>query len=77
MYRNDPYTWALQQAAAMRRGDIAAIDRENVIEEIEDLGRAEERQWTKNCSRVIEHLLKMEDHPTPTASTLRHWRGEV
>ena len=77
LYRRDPFTWAQRQAAAMRRRDYDAIDWENVIEEIEDVARAEERQWTRNCARAIEHLLTMEHHPTPTPSTLAHWRMEM
>ena len=77
LYRRDPFTWAQRQAAAMRRRDYDAIDWENVIEEIEDVARAEERQWTRNCARAIENLLTMEHDPTPTASTLAHWRMEI
>ena len=77
LYRRDPFTWAQRQAAAMRRRNYDAIDWENVIEEIEDVARAEERQWTRNCARAIENLLTVEHDPTPTASTLAHWRMEI
>ncbi len=37
-YERDFYTWALEQAASIREGRLADVDRENVAEEIERLG---------------------------------------
>src|SRR5262249_24097832 len=38
-YENDFYSWSLEQARLLREGQWAQIDRENVAEEIESLGR--------------------------------------
>lgn len=38
-YDRDFYSWALEQARLIRDGRLDAIDRENVAEEIESLGR--------------------------------------
>ena len=77
LYETDGYTRALQQAAAVRRRDHAAIDWENVAEEQEELARIPQSQWTTFCACAVERLLKMEHCPTPTASVLRHWQFEV
>ncbi len=60
LYDIDGYTWARQQAAALRRRDIDAIDWENVSEELEGLARTDARRWMKFCARTLEHLLKIE-----------------
>ena len=65
LYTRDFYSWALQQADALRRRDYAAADWENVIEEIEDVGRSERRTWTSHCAVLVEHMLKLE-----------HWKSE-
>ena len=77
LYEIDCYTWAMQQAAAVRGRDHAAIDWENVAEELEGLARAEARLWTNLCGRAIEHLLKIEYYDCPTDRVLRHWQREV
>ena len=65
LYTRDFYSWAMQQADALRRRDYAAVDWENVIEEIEDVGRSERRTWTSHCAVLVEHVLKLE-----------HWKSE-
>lgn len=39
-YADDIYGWAMEQAAALRAGDLSALDREHLAEEIESLGRS-------------------------------------
>ena len=75
LYDEDTWAWAQDQAEALRRRDVAAIDWENVIEEIETLGRSEEHAWTSHCTNVISHLLKIEHGGA--ARDLNHWRKEV
>jgi Domain of unknown function DUF29 len=42
-YRRDYHTWALEQARALRQGRLDVLDCVNLAEEVEDLGRSEER----------------------------------
>ena len=60
LYHSDVYTWAIEQADALRRRDFDAVDWDNVIEEIEDLSRSEERSLKSWYAKVIEHLLKLQ-----------------
>ena len=53
LYQRDGYSWALQQAEALRRRDLEQIDWENVIEEIEGLARAERKAWVSHCGHAI------------------------
>ena len=75
LYDEDFWTWTQEQAGALRRRDVDAIDWENVIEEIETLGRSEERAWTSRCTNVVSHLLKIEH--SRVEQHLNHWRKEV
>ena len=77
LYRQDGWSWAQQQAEALRRRDLQSIDWDNVIEEIESVGRAERGRWISNCARAIEHMLAVEHWKTATAGELRHWRKEI
>ena len=39
LYHSDPYAWSVEQSDALRRRDFAAVDWDNVIEEIVSVGR--------------------------------------
>ena len=60
LYWRDSYSWAMQQADALRRRDFAGVDWENVIEEIEDLARSEARRLISQYVRIMEHFLKLQ-----------------
>ena len=75
LYFDDIWTWSRRQAAALRRGDWSALDLENVIEEIEDVGNRYADAWTSYCTNVIAHLLKIES--SGSSEDLRHWNEEI
>ncbi len=77
LYQRDGWTWARQQAAALRRRAVDEIDWDNVIEEIESVGRAERGKWVAHCAQAIEHLLAVEHWKGATAGELQHWRKEI
>ncbi len=77
LYREDGWTWAQEQADALRRRDVDAIDWDNVIEEIEDVGRSEERGWVSHCRQAIEHLLAIEHYEAATDQALSGWVREI
>jgi hypothetical protein len=62
-YDDDFYTWTVQQAALLRAGDLSALDRENLAEEIESLGRSEFNRLASFYRLVLLHMLKWEHQP--------------
>lgn len=64
LYRSDFYAWTREQAAALRRlaetRPNVEIDWPHLVEEIEDLGKAELRAAASQLRRIIEHCLKLE-----------------
>ena len=77
LYERDFYSWTAQQAAALKRKDLAAIDWENVIEEIEALGRAEKSSLTSYYANAVEHLLKLQYHGPRQADSAVSWEISV
>ena len=66
-YDEDFYAWTQYQAEVlrtMRRADNR-LDRENLAEEVEDLGKSERNAVRSQIVRIIEHLLKLEYSPAP------------
>ncbi len=77
LYKQDFYSWTAQQAAALKRKDLAAIDWGNVIEEIEALGRAEKSSLTSHYANAVEHLLKLQYHGPRQADSAVSWEISV
>ena len=77
LYDRDFYSWAVQQAAALQRRDFGAIDLENLIEEIEDLGASRRNEWETLCARLIQHLLKIEYRDRADEWVLERWEHEI
>jgi hypothetical protein len=63
VYERDFYGWATEQAALLRNGDLARLDIENLVEELESMGRAERRQLTRRLELLLIHLLKWQFQP--------------
>ena len=60
-YDDDFYAWTQYQAAVLRSMPAPdnRFDRENVAEEIEDLGKNERNAMRSEVRRILEHLLKL------------------
>jgi hypothetical protein len=67
LYDEDFHAWAMGQADALRRlADLrpnVGIDFAHLIEEVEDLARAERNAVRSQLRRIIEHCLKLEYSP--------------
>lgn len=50
---------------------------DNVIEEIEDIGKRYRDRWTSNCAPAFGHLLKIEYWEHAAGADLRHWAREI
>jgi hypothetical protein len=58
LYDEDIYTWALQQAKALRKRSGNEVDWENVAEEIESLGKSQLSEAESRLFIICTHLLK-------------------
>jgi len=60
-YDRDFYTWSQEQGRLLREGRWAEVDRENVAEEIESLGREQFNKLESAIRVILIHMLKW-DH---------------
>ncbi len=57
-YEADFYSWALEQADALKRRSANELDWENLAEELATLGRSEANQLHSRFVVLLMHLLK-------------------
>jgi Domain of unknown function DUF29 len=62
-YDQDFYSWSLDQARLLREGQWAQIDRVNVAEEIESLGREQFNKLESALRVLLMHMLKWDHQP--------------
>lgn len=74
LYEQDYYCWLEQTALLLRQRAFSQINLENLIEEIEDMGRSEKRAMESNLRVVLVHLLKWKYQPQQRCGS---WRGSI
>ena len=62
-YEEDIMAWAQEQAHLLRAGQFSALDIEHLAEEIEDVGRSEQRELASRMAVLLAHLLKWQYQP--------------
>jgi len=72
IYETDFYAWTQEQAAALRDGKWDTLDRANLAEEIESLGRSERYAIESHLQNLLTHLLKW--RYDPATEPRRGWR---
>jgi Domain of unknown function DUF29 len=63
-YNDDVIAWANEQAAFLRAGNFSALDIEHIADEVEDVGKSEQRELESRMAILIAHLLKWQFQPT-------------
>jgi Domain of unknown function DUF29 len=63
VYERDFYSWSQEQARLVREGRWEAVDRDNVAEEIESLGRTEFNKLESALRVLMLHMLKWDHQP--------------
>ncbi len=62
-YEVDYAQWCAEQGALLREGRLSELDRENLAEEIESLGRSDKREIERRLKVLLVHLLKSQFQP--------------
>lgn len=60
MYEQDFLLWTEQQANAIRTNNLAALDKEGLLEELESMGNSERKALKSALRNVLAHLLKFQ-----------------
>ena len=70
-YETDVVAWANEQAGFVRSGRFDQLDLEHIAEEIEDVGKSEQRELASRMAVLLAHLLKWEHQP---ARRSKNWQ---
>ncbi|WP_434683596.1 DUF29 domain-containing protein [Pseudanabaena minima] len=58
LYESDYLLWTQETIAKLKARDFANVDLDNLIEEIESLGKSERKEIKSRLTVLLEHLLK-------------------
>ena len=62
-YEQDFYQWTQEQAELLKAGALSQLDVENLIEEIESMGKSQKRALLSRMTVLLMHLLKWDYQP--------------
>lgn len=62
-YDGDIIAWANEQARFLREGQFSQLDIEHIADEIEDVGKSEQRELESRMAVLLAHLLKWQYQP--------------
>jgi hypothetical protein len=74
LYDRDFAQWLAMTAQQLRERDHENLDWDNLIEEIEAMGRRERQRLTSNLVIVLLHLLKWQYQPEMQSGS---WKGSI
>lgn len=73
-YDMDVVAWANEQAGLIRTGRFDLLDLEHIAEEIEDVGKSEQRELANRMAVLLAHLLKWQYQPERQGNS---WRNTI
>ena len=71
LYETDFNQWIEETAKTLKAGNFQALDLENLIEEIESMGRSDKREIGNRLEILIMHLLKWRYQPNKQTNSWR------
>ncbi|MDZ8025193.1 MAG: DUF29 domain-containing protein [Nostoc sp. SerVER01] len=74
LYEQDFYLWIQTTAELLKQKNFTQLDLENLIEEIETVGRSEKKALRSNLEVVLMHLLK---YKYQTGKRSGSWRATI
>ena len=77
LYEIDDYLWIQKTVKLLKEKRFAELDLENLIEELDDLGREKKHKIESFLEQIIRHLLLLEYWNNEYEKNHRHWRSEI
>lgn len=75
LYETDDLEWLESTIELLKNRQFNALDLENLIEELEDLGSEKRNAVVSLLVQIIKHLLKLEYYKSE--ENYNHWKGEI
>lgn len=72
LYDRDFYLWIEKAVTLLQAGNLGDLDLENLIDEIESMGRSEKRSISSNLEIILMHLLKYKYQPDRRSNSWRY-----
>lgn len=73
-HEDDLYSWSREQVALLRRGQVEAIDADNIAEELADVGNEQLDKLESAIAVLTMHLLKWDHQPERRS---RSWTATI
>lgn len=73
-YQQDFFAWLNEQSTLLRNKNFANLDIENLVEELEAMGRSEQRELKSRMILLVMHLLKWQFQPEKKGES---WRKTI
>ena len=73
-YDQDFYQWLMKNASLLRQGKFSEADTEHIAEELEAMGKKEQRELVSRLAVLLAHLLKWAFQP---ARRTRSWKNTI
>ena len=73
-YDQDVVAWATEQARLIRARQFDKLDIEHIADEIEDVGKSEQRELASRMAVLVTHLLKWLYQPEMRSAS---WAGSI
>lgn len=77
LYGQDFYLWIQTTIQHLQERNLEQLDIENLIEEIDSMGRSEKKELKTRLVVLIEHLLKLQYWIEEKDDNARGWRNTV
>ncbi|MCC5616981.1 DUF29 domain-containing protein [Nostoc sp. CHAB 5836] len=77
LYEQDFYLWIQTTVKLLRERNLEQLDIDNLIEEIDSMGRSEKKELKTRLVVLIEHLLKLQFWIAEKDYNARGWRQTV
>lgn len=77
LYERDYCLWIQTTARQIREKNFEAVDWDNVLEELESLGKSDKRELRNRVTVLLEHLLKLAYWDSERLLNQRNWKGTI
>ena len=77
LYEIDYNQWVNETVQQLRERQFEGVDWDNLIEEIEDMGKSEKRALENFLTRLVEHFLKLSYWQSEKERNGNHWKSEM
>lgn len=77
LYDQDYYLWLKTTINQLRANQFSQVDLENLLEELETMGRSEKHKIENLLVKLFEHLLKLQFWQEERERNQGHWKGEI